>query len=155
MSISIVDRCFYKYFILFGSVNVTELDLIVEKSSRPDVIFIRKHGPEIYLALYESLELTSNTVENVESIYTTLALLVVELASEDTILELLRLVLSLQDLALTSGQISITLKFNLHAIVISLLILISYVCNITSLMDYAQKVCYNINIDNKILMVYY
>lgn len=122
------------------TVNVAELDLVVEKSSRPDVIFIRKHGPEIYLALYESLELTSNTVENVESIYTTLALLVVELASEDTILELLRLVLSLQDLALTSGQISVTLKFNLHAIVISLLVLISYVCNITSLMDYAQKV---------------
>ncbi|XP_035729453.1 protein EFR3 homolog cmp44E-like [Vespa mandarinia] len=122
------------------NVNVAELDLIIEKSSRPDVIFIRKHGPEIYLALYESLELTSNTVENVESIYTTLALLVVELASEDTILELLRLVLSLQDLALTSGQISVTLKFNLHAIVISLLVLISYVCNITSLMDYAQKV---------------
>lgn len=106
------------------------------------MIFIRKHGPEIYLALYESLELPSNTVENVESIYTTLALLAVELASEETVLELLRLVLSLQDLALTSGQISVSLKFNLHAIVISLLVLISYVCNITSLMDYANKVSY-------------
>ena len=120
--------------------NVAELDLAIEKASRPDVIFIRKHGPEIYLALYESLELSSNTVENVESIYTTLALLAIELASEETVLELLRLVLSLQDLALTSGQISLPLKFNLHAIVISLLILISYVCNITALMDYAKKV---------------
>ncbi|XP_061931872.1 protein EFR3 homolog cmp44E isoform X2 [Apis cerana] len=121
------------------TVNVAQLDLTIEKASRPDVIFIRKHGPEIYLALYESLELASNKVENVESIYTTLALLAVELASEETILELLRLVLSLQDLSLTSGQISISLKFNLHAIVISLLVLISYVCNITSLMDYANK----------------
>lgn len=112
----------------------------MEKASRPDVIFIRKHGPEIYLALYESLELSSNTVENVESIYTTLALLAIELASEETVLELLRLVLSLQDLALTSAQISLSLKFNLHAIVISLLVLISYVCNITALMDYAKKV---------------
>ncbi|KAG5346289.1 EFR3 protein, partial [Acromyrmex charruanus] len=122
------------------TVNVADLDLAIEKASRPDVIFIRKHGPEIYLALYESLELSSNTVENVESIYTTLALLAIELASEETVLELLRLVLSLQDLALTSGQISLSLKFNLHAIVISLLILISYVCNITALMDYAKKV---------------
>ncbi|XP_060814502.1 protein EFR3 homolog cmp44E isoform X1 [Bombus pascuorum] len=122
------------------TVNVAQLDLTIEKGSRPDVIFIRKHGPEIYLALYESLELASNMVENVESIYTTLALLAVELASEETVLELLRLVLSLQDLALTSGQISISLKFNLHAIVISLLVLISYVCNITSLMDYANKI---------------
>ncbi|XP_012151872.1 protein EFR3 homolog stmA isoform X2 [Megachile rotundata] len=122
------------------TVNVAQLDLTIEKASRPDVIFIRKHGPEIYLALYESLELASNKVENVESIYTTLALLAVELASEETVLELLRLVLSLQDLALTSGQISISLKFNLHAIVISLLVLISYVCNINSLMDYANKI---------------
>jgi hypothetical protein len=121
-------------------VNVAELDLAIEKASRPDVIFIRKHGPEIYLALYESLELCSNSVENVESIYTTLALLAIELASEETVLELLRLVLSLQDLALTSVQISLSLKFNLHATVISLLILISYVCNITALMDYAKKV---------------
>ena len=127
---------------MLNRVNVAQLDLTIEKASRPDVIFIRKHGPEIYLALYESLELASNKVENVESIYTTLALLAVELASEETVLELLRLVLSLQDLALTSSQISVSLKFNLHAIVISLLVLISYVCNITSLMDYASKVNY-------------
>ncbi|XP_043276805.1 protein EFR3 homolog cmp44E isoform X2 [Venturia canescens] len=122
------------------SVNMSELDLVIEKSSRPDLIFIRKHGPEIYLALYESLELPSNTVDNIKAIYTTLALLAVELASEETVLEQLRLVLSLQDLALTSGQITPTLKFNLHAIVVSLLVLISYVCNITSLMDYANKI---------------
>ncbi|XP_020706838.2 protein EFR3 homolog cmp44E isoform X6 [Athalia rosae] len=122
------------------TVNVADLELVVEKSSRPDVIFVRKHGPEIYLALYESLELPSNTVENIGAVYTTLALLAVELASEETVLELLRLVLSLQDLALTSGQISNSLKFNLHSIVISLLVLISHVCNITSLMDYANKV---------------
>ncbi|XP_012271686.1 protein EFR3 homolog cmp44E [Orussus abietinus] len=122
------------------TVNVSNLDVIVGKSSRPDVIFIRKHGPEIYLALYESLELPSNTVDNVEAVYTTLALLVVELASEETVLELLRLVLSLQDLALTSGQIGISLKFNLHTVVISLLALIAYICNINSLKDYANKI---------------
>lgn len=122
------------------SVNVPDLELVIEKCSRPDVIFLRKHGPDIYIALYESLQLPSNTVENIEAVYTTLALLAVELASEETVLELLRLVLSLQDLALTGGQITTNIKFNLHAIVMSLLVLISYVCNITSLMDYANKV---------------
>ncbi|RLU27481.1 hypothetical protein DMN91_001285 [Ooceraea biroi] len=121
------------------TVNVAELGLVIEKASRPDVIFIRKHGHEIYLALYESLEMCSNSVENLESIYTTLALLAIELASEETVMDLLRLVLSLQDLALTNVQISLSLKFNLHATVISLLVLISYVCNITALMDYAKK----------------
>lgn len=117
-----------------------ELDLGIEKSSRYDVIFICKYGPEIYMALYESLELSSNTVENIESIYTTLALFAVELACEETVLELLRLVLSLQDLALTSNQISLALKYNLHSVSASLLVLIAYICNITSLSEYANKV---------------
>lgn len=123
-------------------INVMELDLTIEKASRPDIIFMRKHGPEIYMALYESLELISNRVENIESIYTTLALLTVELASEETVMELLRLVMSLQDLALTNTQISITIKFNLHAVIISLFILIANLCNIPTLIDYGNKVIF-------------
>ncbi|XP_034941643.1 protein EFR3 homolog cmp44E isoform X2 [Chelonus insularis] len=123
-----------------ASINVSELGLLINKSSRPDVIFIRKHGPEIYLALYESLELPSNVVENIEAIYTTLALLIVELASEETVLEQLRLILSIQDLALTSHQLNPSLKYNLHTIVVCLLVLISTVCNITSLFDYTSKI---------------
>jgi hypothetical protein len=69
---------------------------VLEKSSRPDVIFIRKHGPEVYRSLYESLEQPNNTVENIEAVYTTLALLCVELASEETVMEMLRLVISIQ-----------------------------------------------------------
>lgn len=132
---------FAQFNISVYRVHVVELDLATEKASRPDVIFIKKHGPEIYMALYESLELTSNRVDNIESIYTTLALLTVELASEETVLELLRLVMSLQDLALTSAQINISIKYNLHATVISLLVLIAYVCNISTLIDYVNKVC--------------
>ncbi|KAG8035729.1 hypothetical protein G9C98_001385 [Cotesia typhae] len=122
------------------TLNIIELDLVVNKSSRPDVIFIRKHGPEIYLALYESIELSSNTVENIEAIYTTLALLIVELASEETVLEQLRLILSLQDLAIVNSQLSTTLKLNLHAIVVSLLILVSHICSLTYLIDYVEKI---------------
>jgi hypothetical protein len=117
-----------------------ELNLTIEKASRPDIIFIKKHGPEIYMALYESLELTSNKVENVQSIYTTLALLTVELGSEETVFELLQLIMSLQDLALTSSEINAAIKFNLHATIISLLILVANVCNISNLMDYGNKV---------------
>lgn len=124
----------------FFSVKVMELDLLIEKPSRPDILFIRKHGPEIHMAMHESLELTNNRVENIESTYTTLALLAVELAGEETVLEMLRLVIGLQDLALTSVKINIAIKFNLHALSISLLSLISYVCNITSLVEHTNKV---------------
>ncbi|XP_014206305.1 protein EFR3 homolog cmp44E [Copidosoma floridanum] len=122
------------------TVNFIELDLAVEKSSRTDIIFIRKHGPEIYMALYESLEHPNNRVDNVESIYTTLALLTVEIGCEETVLELLRLVMSIQDLSLTSSQITTPIKFNLHAIVISLMVLIANICNIPTLIDYAKKI---------------
>lgn len=73
--------------------DVEELELTLEKSSRPDLIFINKHGPIIYDALYTSLQLDSNTVENIEAIYTTLALLCVELASGETVIDMLQLVL--------------------------------------------------------------
>ena len=77
-------------------VNIADLELIVEKSSRLDIVFIQKHGSEIYRSLYESLEQANNTVENIEAIYTTLALLCVELSSEETVTEMLRLVVGIQ-----------------------------------------------------------
>lgn len=75
------------------TVSITELELTYEKSSRPDMIFINKHGPLIYDALYSSLEKESNTVENMEAVYTTLALLCVEVASHETVIDMILLVL--------------------------------------------------------------
>lgn len=82
--------CFKK---IFSSVNISDLELTLEKSSRPDLIFINKHGPVIYDTLYTSLQMDSNTVENIEAVYTTLALFCVELASAETVIDLLQLVL--------------------------------------------------------------
>lgn len=120
--------------------NITELELNIEKSSRPDLIFINKHGPIIYDALYTSLQMDTNTPENIEAIYTTLALLCVELSSNETIIDMLQLVLGIQSLALNNTSLSNAQKFNLHALVICLLVLISYVSNIKPLEDYANQI---------------
>lgn len=40
------------------------------------------------------LQLESNTVENISAIYTTLALLAIEVASEETVCDMLQLVLA-------------------------------------------------------------
>lgn len=80
-------------FLYCFSVNVIDLDLTLEKTSRPDLIFINKHGPIIYDALYTSLQMDSNTPENIEAVYTTIALLCVELASTETVIDLLQLIL--------------------------------------------------------------
>ncbi|KAL1514341.1 hypothetical protein ABEB36_003614 [Hypothenemus hampei] len=121
------------------TLNILDLDLNIEKCSRPDLIFINKHGPMIYDALYSSLQMDSNTPENIEAIYTTLALLCVELASTDTVIDLLQLLLGIQSMALTSTTLSNTQKFNLHVLVISLFVLISDVVNIQVLSDYAMR----------------
>lgn len=60
------------------------------------MIFIRKHGPEIFTSLFECLEMPNNTNDNLESVYSTLALLTVELISEETMMDLIRLLLSIQ-----------------------------------------------------------
>ncbi|XP_049763760.1 protein EFR3 homolog cmp44E isoform X1 [Schistocerca cancellata] len=137
---TLIDRHHNLDKLLKPTVNISELELTLEKSSRPDIIFIRKHGHEIYLSLYESLEQANNTVENIEAVYTTLALLIAELASEETVMDLLRLVISIQDMALTNGTLSTAQKFNLHAVVASLLVMIPNVVPIPSLREYAEKI---------------
>ncbi|CAH1970258.1 unnamed protein product [Acanthoscelides obtectus] len=122
------------------TVHVSELNLVLEKSSRPDLIFINKHGPIVYDALYTSLQMDTNTPENIEAIYTTLALLCVELASAETVIDLLQLILGIQNLALNSTSLSNAQKFNLHAIVISLLVLIPEVVELKDLSDYAMQI---------------
>ena len=77
-------------------IHISELELLIEKPSRPDMIFLRKHGPSIYLSVYESIEQANNTVENIEACYTTLALLCVELCSEETLADFIRLLISIQ-----------------------------------------------------------
>lgn len=120
--------------------HISKLNLILEKSSRPDLIFINKHGPIIYDALYTSLQMETNTPDNVEAVYTTLALLCVELASAETVIDLLQLVLGIQSLALNSTTLSSAQKFNLHALVISLLVLIPSVVSILPLLEYANQI---------------
>ncbi|XP_044744134.1 protein EFR3 homolog cmp44E isoform X2 [Coccinella septempunctata] len=122
------------------TVEIADLELVIEKSSRPDLIFINKHGPIIYDALYTSLQMDTNTPENIEAIYTTLALLCVELSSGETVIDLLQLVLGIQNLALTNNSLTTAQKFNLHALVVCLLVLISNVANLKSLEEYASQI---------------
>ncbi|KPJ00758.1 Protein EFR3-like cmp44E [Papilio xuthus] len=91
---TLLDRRGNAALLAVPTVDYAELGLTVEKCSRPDLIFISKHGYAIFSSLYDGLQLESNTVENVEAIYTTLALLCIELASEETVPDMLQLILA-------------------------------------------------------------
>ncbi|CAH2057455.1 unnamed protein product, partial [Iphiclides podalirius] len=122
------------------TVDYAELGLTVEKCSRPDLIFISKHGYAIFSSLYEGLQLESNTVENVEAIYTTLALLCVELASEETVCDILQLILAIQQSALRNPVLSVAQQVRLHAVALALCALPPHVLLLPVLADYVSKI---------------
>lgn len=93
--------------------------------------------------------MTNNTVDNVEAVYTTLALICIELLSEETVLDFIRLILSIQELAITNAVLSTQQKFHLHALVISIMLLVAVVTDLHPLKDYVEKV---ININNKAII---
>ncbi|XP_048484194.1 protein EFR3 homolog cmp44E [Plutella xylostella] len=124
-------------------INYSQLGLSVEKCSRSDLIFINKHGFAIYSSLYEGLQLESNRVSNMSSIYTSAALLCCEVASDESAPDLLQLILSIQNSALTNPVLTRAQKCQLHAIVISLLALLPHCMHLPRLAEYAQKIIEN------------
>ncbi|XP_071449054.1 protein EFR3 homolog cmp44E isoform X2 [Hetaerina americana] len=137
---TLVDRHHNLDKLLKPTINVADLDLTLEKCSRPDIIFARKHGPAMHSSLHESLEQPGNTAANVEAVYTTVALMCTELACEDTVADFLRLLISVQDTALTNATLSTVHKYYLHSIVMSLFILVAHAVPIPPIMEYAHKV---------------
>lgn len=82
--------------LIFYSVCVNDLDLVAEKCSRTDTIFFRKNCPDMFQCFLNSLELENNTVENIEAIYTTVALLIVEVACYETLPDFLNFIVRIQ-----------------------------------------------------------
>lgn len=74
--------------------------IVIGKASRQDLMFMKKHGNEILLHLYENFKFANNRKENYNALYVTLALLCVEMSTEDTLAELLRFIFAIQDFAL-------------------------------------------------------
>nr|XP_032524228.1 protein EFR3 homolog cmp44E [Danaus plexippus plexippus] len=121
-------------------VEYEALGLSVGKCSRPDLIFISKHGYAIFNSLYEGLQLESNNLENISAIYTTLALLFVELASDETVCDMLQLVLSIQQSALSNPVLSVWQQCSLHVVCASLAALVCHVMMLPALQHYITQI---------------
>ncbi|KAJ0171601.1 hypothetical protein K1T71_013151 [Dendrolimus kikuchii] len=122
------------------TVDYAELGLTVEKCSRQDLIFISKHGYAIFSSLYDGLQLESNTVENIEAIYTTLALLVIELGSEETVCDVMQLILAIQQSGISNPVISVSQQCQLQAVSLSLATLLPHVMMLPRVADYLNKI---------------
>lgn len=116
-------------------------ELRVEKCSRQDTVFMKKHGTDLLYHIFENVQLPSNGPNNFQALYTTLALLCVELGSEDVLIELLRLMFAIQELPTTSSaSLSAGHVAALHRLVAAFLFLASQLTSIPSLCAHVNEV---------------
>ncbi|XP_064486988.1 protein EFR3 homolog B-like isoform X2 [Ornithodoros turicata] len=116
-------------------------ELVVEKCSRQDTVFLKKYGPDLLYSIYENVQLLNNGPSNFQAMYTTMALLCVELGSEDVLIELLRLVFAIQDLPM-SGSLSLSAAHaaSMHALVAAFLFLAGQLTSIPSLCSHVSEI---------------
>ncbi|XP_026230589.1 protein EFR3 homolog A isoform X1 [Anabas testudineus] len=84
--------------------NVAALKIKREKISKQDVAFMKKHGQQLYRHIYLGCKEEDNVHKNFELLFTTLAVLTIELANEEVVIDLIRLSIALQDMALTNEE---------------------------------------------------
>ncbi|XP_035987234.1 protein EFR3 homolog A isoform X4 [Fundulus heteroclitus] len=84
--------------------NVAALKIKREKISKQDVAFMKKHGQQLYRHVYLGCKEEDNNHKNFELLFTTLAILTIELANEDVVVDLIRLSIALQEMALNNEE---------------------------------------------------
>lgn len=98
--------------------------LTLEPPTRSDIIFANKQVGNLMNALIKSMLLDDQVIA-LESAYTTAALMISEMGCIETLQEFMVFIFHLQDTALTSEDLTVRHKCNLHRIVISLVTLLS------------------------------
>ncbi|KAM4785218.1 protein EFR3 homolog B isoform 2-T3 [Cyanocitta cristata] len=98
---SFIDRHGNRHKVSPGSAigDVSVLKLKVEKCSRQDSVFMKKHGQQLFRHLFLVSKERDNGREHFRALFRLLVLLSLELASDDVIVDLVRLALALQELA--------------------------------------------------------
>uniref|UniRef100_A0A803YPF7 EFR3 homolog A n=1 Tax=Meleagris gallopavo TaxID=9103 RepID=A0A803YPF7_MELGA len=80
--------------------DVSDLKIKRDKISRQDVSFMKKHGQQLYRHIYLGCKEEDNVQKNFELLYTSLTLITIELANEEVVIDLIRLAIALQDVAI-------------------------------------------------------
>uniref|UniRef100_A0A665UMZ2 Protein EFR3 homolog A n=1 Tax=Echeneis naucrates TaxID=173247 RepID=A0A665UMZ2_ECHNA len=84
--------------------NVAALKIKREKISKQDVTFMKKHGQQLYRHIYLGCKEEDNVHKNFELLFTTLAILTIELANEEVVIDLIRLAVALQEMVLANEE---------------------------------------------------
>ncbi|XP_041822511.1 protein EFR3 homolog B-like [Chelmon rostratus] len=125
---SLIDRRHNATRLTAASVtlDVSALELKEDRCSRQDNLFIRKHAQRLYRHVYLTCKEESSGRGHYQALITLLAVLSVELANEEVVVDLIRLVLALQELALSSHEcLSVFNRCGVHAVCAAFLNLLS------------------------------
>ncbi|CAG09173.1 unnamed protein product, partial [Tetraodon nigroviridis] len=76
--------------------DISVLKLKVDKCSRQDNLFMKKHGQQLYRHIYLGCKEESSSRRHYEALFALLGLLSMELANEEVVVDLIRLALALQ-----------------------------------------------------------
>ncbi|XP_031435065.1 protein EFR3 homolog A isoform X3 [Clupea harengus] len=121
--------------------NVAALKIKREKISKQDVTFMKKHGQQLYRHIYLGCKEEDNGQKNFELLFTALALVTIELANEDVIIDLIRLSLALQDMALTNEEnLPMFIRCGIMALVAAYLNFLSQMIASPGLCQHVSKV---------------
>ncbi|KAL7370138.1 hypothetical protein ABVT39_020361 [Epinephelus coioides] len=106
--------------------DVSVLELKEDRCSRQDNLFIRKHAQRLYRHVYLTCKEESSGRDHYQALGTLLAVVSLELANEEVVVDLIRLVLALQELALSNQEcLSVFNRCGVHAICAAFLHLLS------------------------------
>ncbi|XP_020563623.1 protein EFR3 homolog B-like isoform X3 [Oryzias latipes] len=97
--------------------EVSALELKEDECSRQDNLFIRKHAQRLYRHVFLASKEESSGHNHYRALFTLLGVLGVELANEEVLVDLIRLVLAMQELALSSQEnLSVFNRCGIHAV---------------------------------------
>ncbi|XP_048451589.1 protein EFR3 homolog A isoform X5 [Rhincodon typus] len=82
--------------------DVSALKIKRDKSSKQDISFMKKQGQQLYRHVYMGCKEDDNEQKNFESLFVALLLITIELANDEVIIDLIRLALGIQDLAVSN-----------------------------------------------------
>ncbi|XP_077207403.1 protein EFR3 homolog A isoform X2 [Paroedura picta] len=121
--------------------DVSDLKIKRDKISRQDVSFMKKHGQQLYRHIYLGCKEDDNVHKNFELLYTTLALITIELANEEVVTDLLRLAVALQDTAILNEEnLSMFSRCSIMALVAAYLNFLSQMIAVPALCQHVSKV---------------
>lgn len=121
--------------------NVAALKIKREKISKQDVAFMKKHGQQLYRHIFLGSKEEDNVHKNFELLFTTLAVVTIELANEEVVVDLIRLAMALQDMALANEEnMSMFIRCGIMALVAAYLNFLSQMIANPAFCQHVSKV---------------